>query len=315
MKLVGIDANPIPADPVLGKILADDGVSLRYAYWRGGAQRRGTVCILQGRAECIEKYFEVIAELRARGFAVAALDWRGQGGSERLLPNARSGHVEDFRQYDRDLDAFMRQIVLPDCPPPYFALGHSMGSLIGLRAARLHGARFSRMVLVAPMLRLKDRLGQSGAALGGAAALRLLGFGDLPLPGREMWAPDIHPFLGNRNTSDPARYERFADVLRSAPQLAIGGATFGWLHAAGRAMREAVRPGFAAPVQVPILLLTAGQDEVVDNTAAARLARDLRAGAELEIAGARHEILCERDSLRTLLWAAFDAFVPGSSLQ
>ena len=35
----------------------------------------------------IEKYFEVVGELRRRGFAVAVLDWRGQGGSSRLLRN------------------------------------------------------------------------------------------------------------------------------------------------------------------------------------------------------------------------------------
>ena len=53
--------------------------------------KRGTVVVLGGRAEFIEKYFEVIGELLARDFAVAALDWRGQGGSaRRLWPGAWS---------------------------------------------------------------------------------------------------------------------------------------------------------------------------------------------------------------------------------
>lgn len=312
MTLVAVDANPVPQGPITGKLLADDGVELRYAHWRGDGRPLGTVCVFQGRAECIEKYFEVVTELRARGFAVATLDWRGQGGSERLLPTARKGHVDDFAGYDRDLDAFMRQIVLADCPPPFFALGHSMGALVCLRGVRKHG-RFGRLVLVSPMLGLKQSRAERHLVGLAAEAVRLAGFGDLALPGRAAFAADIHPFLGNQHTSDPMRYERFAAILRAAPELAVGGATFGWLSAARRAMQEAAGAGFASAIQAPTLLLTAGEDDVVDNAACGRLARGMRAGVELGIAGARHEILCERDSVRALFWAAFDAFVPGSS--
>lgn len=100
-----------------------------FARWpAGGTKRKGTVCIFPGRAEMIEKYFEVVRDLRERGFAVAVLDWRGQGGSARALADPRKGHVGDFAEFQLDLDAFMKQIVLPDCPPPYFALAHSMGA-------------------------------------------------------------------------------------------------------------------------------------------------------------------------------------------
>ena len=96
-------------------------MQLRYARWRPTARRsQGTVCLFQGRARAIEKYFETIGDLRRRGFAVATFDWRGQGGSERRLRNPRKGHVDSFAEYDRDLDAFMQQVALPDCPPPHY---------------------------------------------------------------------------------------------------------------------------------------------------------------------------------------------------
>ncbi len=66
----------------------------------------------------IEKFFEVIGDLRARGFAVATIDWRGQGGSQRLLPDPRKGHIGDFSAYQLDLEVLMREVVLPDCPAP-----------------------------------------------------------------------------------------------------------------------------------------------------------------------------------------------------
>ena len=117
MKLVPIPANPIPDNYVAGTLKTPDGVNLRYARWLPPAGRRGTVCILQGRSEWIEKYFETVRDLRARGFAVAALDWRGQGLSDRALSDRRKGYVRNFSEYDTDLETFMREIVLPDCRP------------------------------------------------------------------------------------------------------------------------------------------------------------------------------------------------------
>ena len=80
---------------------ATTGSKLRFARWEATrGPRRGTVCLFGGRGEFIEKYFEVVADLRRRGFAVATMDWRGQGGSARPLSNPRKGHVRNFDQYD-----------------------------------------------------------------------------------------------------------------------------------------------------------------------------------------------------------------------
>ena len=154
MKLVSIPANPVPDNVVAGALKTPDGVNLRFARWAPPPGRKGTVVVLQGRAEFIEKYFETVRDLRARGFAVATFDWRGQGLSDRALGDRHKGHVRNFVQYGIDLDAFMEQVVLPDCPPPIFALGHSMGAAIGLRACHDGSRWFDRMVLSAPMIGL-----------------------------------------------------------------------------------------------------------------------------------------------------------------
>ena len=83
MKLVSIPANPVPDNAVTGALLTRDGVTLRFARFPPPAGRKGTVVVLQGRAEYVEKYFETVRDLRARGFAVATFDWRGQGLSDR----------------------------------------------------------------------------------------------------------------------------------------------------------------------------------------------------------------------------------------
>src|SRR5439155_15225652 len=121
MKLVSIPANPAPDGAVLAMLKTPDGVTLRTARWAPPPGRRGTVCIFQGRTEFIEKYFETVRDLRERGFAVATLDWRGQGLSQRRLRDSRKGHIRSFDEYDIDMATFVQEIVLHDCPPPFYA--------------------------------------------------------------------------------------------------------------------------------------------------------------------------------------------------
>ena len=163
MTLVSIPANPVPDDAVAGTFKTPDGVSLRFARWAPPPGRKGTVCLFQGRSEFIEKYFETVRDLRARGFAVATLDWRGQGLSDRALRNPRKGYVRNFAQYQIDLETFINEIVLPDCPPPLFALGQSMGATILLRAAHAGHRWFDRTVLLVDSL-CRDRAGPPSIA-------------------------------------------------------------------------------------------------------------------------------------------------------
>ena len=111
MNLISIPANPVPEDVVTGMLKTPDGVSLRFARWAPPPGRKGTVCLFPGRAEFIEKYFETVRDLRTRGFAVAALDWRGQGGSQRQLRNPRKGYVRRFADYDVDLATELTKII------------------------------------------------------------------------------------------------------------------------------------------------------------------------------------------------------------
>jgi lysophospholipase len=314
MRLVSIPANPVPDNFVTGMLKTPDGVSLRYARWQPPAGRRGTVCIFQGRAEWIEKYFETVRDLRARGFAVAALDWRGQGLSERMLSDPLKGYVRDFSEYDRDLETFMHEIVLPDCPPPLFAIGHSTGATVLIRAAHRGHRWFDRMVLTAPLIALGGIDYSMGVSAMLVRAMRIGGFGSMYVPKRETGVMELRPFLGNILTTDPVRYARNAAILEAEPALALGGPTVAWTDAAFRAMRQVREPSFPGRIRQPMLIVAGGNDVLVSNTAIEDFASMLRAGSHLVIVGAQHEILMEQDRFRSQFWAAFDAFVPGTAL-
>jgi lysophospholipase len=312
MNLHAIPANPVPEGAVTGEMTTADGVRLRYARWNPNAPRRGTVCVFGGRGDMIEKYFEVVEELRRRGFAVTVLDWRGQGASARKLRDPRKGYVKSFDEYQLDLETLIREVVLPDCPPPYFALGHSMGAVILLEAVHQGRRWFDRIVLTAPMLQLSGRRGLRVSSLITNVA-RLAGLGRLYIPGGGPQPIVLGPFQGNRATSDQVRYERTASIVQSVPDLALGSPTIAWAHAAFEVQERIADPAYAADIRQPLLILAAGKDNVVSNAAIERFATRLRAGAHLVISGSRHEILMERDVYRGQFWAAFDAFVPGSS--
>lgn len=314
MELVGTARNPVPSGAVPGSFIAKDGVTIRYALWpRTVDKRLGTVCLFGGRTEFIEKYFETISDLRGRGFAVATMDWRGQGGSGRLLKNLRKGHVEDFVDYDRDLAQFMNDIVLPDCPAPFYGMAHSMGGHILLRSALTKVSWFDRITLCAPMIDILPEMTRATMLRYLIELKVLFGLGDFFIPKGKPQPFESEPFDDERLTSDPLRYERICDVVKAEPSLTIGSPTLGWLQSASRSIMQINAFGFASSIRVPLLIVGAGNDNVVSNRVLEMFTTQVKTCQLLVIAGAKHEILQERDEIRDQFWAAFDAYVPGSN--
>jgi lysophospholipase len=300
MTLLSIPANPVPEGAIAGTIGTPDGVTLRFARWAAPAGGRGTVCVFAGRGEYIEKYFETVKDLRERGYAVATIDWRGQGHSSRRLDNPFKGHVQNFSEYEIDVAAFVKQVVL----------AHSMGGAVMLHVARAGTEVFERFVLCSPMVDLPG-LRASLPMRGLMRLLRAAGMGERFIPGGNIDLIKSTGFPGNPLTSDPRRYARNVAILEADPTLGIASPTVAWLNAAFAAMGQFRSSEFAGGIRQPVLMLAAGDDTIVSTPANAAFARHLPAGSHRVIAGAKHEMLQEDDRYREQLWAAFDAFMPG----
>lgn len=313
MTLVSIPANPVPEGAVSGTIKTPDGAELRFARWQPPANRKGTVCVFTGRGECIEKYFETVRDLQARGFAVAMIDWRGQGHSSRQLRDPRKGYVQNFADFEVDVETFVHQVMLPDCPPPYFALAHSMGGAVMLRVAHSGKRWFDRIVLSAPMIDL-PRPSTTLPVRVLIRTMRLMGMGGNYVPGGSDALVGTTTFINNPLTSDPVRYARNAAIYEEDPTLGIASPTVAWADCAFRAMVGFRALDYPSRIRQPILMLAASNDTIVSTAAIEEFAYHLRGGSHLVIAGAKHEILQEQDRYRQQFWAAFDAFVPGTPL-
>ncbi|WP_237478533.1 alpha/beta fold hydrolase [Lichenibacterium dinghuense] len=304
--------HPIPPGAVVSRV-ASEGADIRAARWPApdGGAAPGTVLICTGRSEFIEKYLFVVAELRARGFAVVIFDWRGQGLSQRPLGDAHKGHVDRFSDYEGDLLAVVDQVVEPFCPKPLFGLAHSMGGAIALNAAADHPGLFRRLVLSAPMVEIA-RLPFAGTARAVARLCRHGGLARSFVPGGRGRSLLFRAFESNLLTSDEARYRVSLDHVAVEPRLALGAPTLGWLHAAFGAMAQLHAPDYPERMTTPVLAVVPGADRVVEPRATERLVSRLRASRVVTVPGSRHEVLMEQDCFRQQFWAAFDAFVPGS---
>jgi len=313
MTLVSIPANPAPDNVVSGTIKTPDGAELRFARWQPPAGRKGTVCVFTGRGESIEKYFETVRELRERGFAVAMIDWRGQGHSSRQLRDPRKGYVHRFSDFEVDVETFVQQVMMPDCPPPYYALAHSMGGAVMLRVAHAGKRWFDRMVLSAPMIDLPGYATKLPTRML-VRTLRWLGMGGNYVPGGTGVLTGTASFVNNPLTSDPVRYARNAAIYEEDPTLGIASPTIAWADSAFKAIVDFREASYPSQIRLPILMMAASSDTIVSTAAIEEFAYHLRAGSHLVIAGSKHEILQEQDRYRQQFWAAFDAFIPGTPL-
>lgn len=304
--------NPMPANGFSGMLTMRDGIRLRYARFAAEARPlRGTVVIVHGRNECIEKYFETIRDLSARGFGAVTFDLRGQGGSDRMLRDPQRGHVVGFEQYVDDLEPLFEQVVLPDCRGPYYLLAHSTGALVSLLATPILANRIQRMVLTTPLIEFARQSTSMRTAYRIATAMDAIGLGTRYLGGGPRKAEPT-PFALNVLTSDPRRYRRNCEIVARHPELGLGGPTASWIRAACLASNDARDPGFVARLHIPTLIVAAGNDAVVDTPAIEYYARRLRSGSLVTIDGAKHELLQEADIYREQLMAAIDTFlVPG----
>ncbi len=310
MGLIDTPENPVPEGVTDGFVQTRDGCRLRYARWVPHVHAgRGTVVLLHGRAEFIEKYFEVVDDLLARGFTVVTFDWRGQGGSDRSLPDPERGYVRSFDEYVRDLETVLKEVCLADCPPPFYLLAHSAGGAVVLAAASRLRTQINRAVLVSPFVGLRKYPVRETTIFRLARLFKWCGLGGRFVPGGHGVRP--LSFEGNRLTSDRKRFDRLTSVLAKAPELAVGSATICWLHAAAKVLTRFHHPAFGPSVSLPILMVTAGADGIVSTRASEELATRMKSVGYLEIPGAQHELLLEADVFREQFWAAFDAFVPG----
>ena len=289
-----------------------DGLRLRLGVWRSGT--KGTVLIFPGRTEYIEKYGGAAAALAEAGYSWLAIDWRGQGLSDRLLPDRLIGHVHKFSDYQRDVQTLMRAAKSMDLPEPYFLIAHSMGGCIGLRAL-MQGLPVQAVSFSAPMWGI---LFHPPAKRALAWALSSLLY---PFKLAEMRAPgsSIGPYLlevafeDNQLSCDPQMFEMMRHHLQELPDFALGGPSLRWLN---EALREMLALHRRRAPNAPALCFVGGLETIVDPRRIQQRMAHWPGACLKVVPQAKHEFMMERPEIRGAFYretiAHFDRHHPSA---
>lgn len=272
----------------------------------GWRKPHAALLIVPGRIEAAHKYAELAQDALCSGYQVFVLDHRGQGLAERPQPDPQLGDVADFSRYSDDLMLAISTI-RSQTDLPLLALAHSMGGAILYRYLQSTPLPLlDAAIFCAPMFGIPTgplpRLTRVVAALMQSVNQRFSQAGWY-VPGQ---GPYQHlPFAGNALTRSEERYQWFRDLYQQYPAYQLGGVSWRWLHHALQACTQ-IQQGVVPAV--PMLILQAGDDSVVDNQAQNKLAA--RCAIELHrIDGARHELLAGTDAQRQQVFSLINQWL------
>jgi lysophospholipase len=296
-----IDRRLIPTGMRFSDWAAADGWPLRSFSWPQPGAVRGSLLFLGGRGDFVEKYLEALAHWHDAGWHLDGFDWRGQGGSGRLLSDPLICHQPSLDPLLRDLAGFVDHWCRT-VPPPRVIVAHSMGAHLTLRLLATGHRGIDAAVLASPMIDI--RVGAVPGRVLGLAARTAALFG---LAERKVWGRDIGD-IGGRMTSCPDRRDDKAWWKAEKPEIASGPPSWGWVGAACASISK-LRPRDLADVDVPVLMLASRRDPII-NVRAIERAREHVPGAELMVVdGTGHELLREADAVRLPVLARIDAFL------
>ena len=282
---------------------------LRVAFWNLSSSK-GTIFLQSGRTEFIEKYYEVISEFIDRGYAVAMMDWRGQGLSSRVSKNIRIGHIDNFKTFDDDFIKIVEECFKKRCPTPFIGFGHSMGGCLLASYFISKKNELEKCILCAPMVSVRANA-MSRRIVKLLGLLDNIGYGSFPMQ-KPSWDSEDgwieEPFEDNALTTDRERFERSFKFLKKCPELGVKGITVGWLKHALNRTNQFKKIQWNIAIKRPLLLLDATEDKLVNS----HLNKELLGQSDLvEIKSlkSQHEIMMETDEIRDEAWKSIDNFL------
>ena len=279
-----------------------DGRKVRFALWPKG--ERGLIVFFNGRNEYLEKYNESYRKFQDLGFAVVALDWRGQGLSERLKQLEHLGYVGNFSEYQLDVEAVLSQPGVKNVIGPRILIGHSTGGCIGLRTLTKKQFLFQRAIFLAP--------------LWGALPMQHLSYQISRLMVRAGWdkkspiSSKFKPYVLNTtpekncHTSDHVQFKRLQEIIVADPRLSAGPATFGWIAAVGQELLDLENE---KPLELPHLVLLGQKDSLISQKAVEKKCADNRNCKLFVMPEARHELLIEKQEIVSSVWKKINQFL------
>ena len=222
-------------------LTADDSTELFVRHYLPATNKTSqTVMIVHGTSEHGRRYDHVARMFVEHGWNVIVPDSRGHGRSGGVPT-----HIRDFHHYILDLEIIQEHF--HSSPRQTVMLGHSLGGLVALRYAQTFPNRLTALILLSPLLKVKVPIPLTTLALGKALS---------------FVAPRTR-FRSRVNSADTTRTQE-AVAQRLKDPLIHRSVTAGWFFAMKSAMAAAWAE--ADRLKLPLLVMQAGQDRIVDPT-------------------------------------------------
>jgi len=278
-----------------GYITGEKGLSLYYrTYNLIGA--KGTIVISHGLGESLERYEEMIYYFLNMGYSVYAMEHRGHCRSGRLGSDATMVGLDSFDNYYKDLKTFIDQIVVPvEGKDNLYLYAHSMGGGIGVRFLEKYPEYFKAAVLSSPMLDINSGSVPSFFA-------KIIAHGASITPWKNDYVAGKKPYsdaynLEKANTRCEVRYKRSWKSKKENPMLQMGGTSYQWLSEAYFGVAAATFSGNVSKVEIPLLMLQAGQDKMVGRDGQDSFAKRAKNCQLVRYEDAKHTLFQEKDEV------------------
>jgi lysophospholipase len=306
---VTMNRRAVPVEASESMWQAEDGWPIRRIDWQSAGPSRGSMLFLPGRGDHSERYLETLAYFAGKGWRVTSIDWRGQGGSGRLLPAPQVGHIDDFSTWIADLRHFWK-IWKAEAPGPHVVLAHSMGGHLTMRALVEKAIDPNAVAMSAPMLGIQT--GGLPLALNHAFAKLMCKIGRADIAAWKVSEKPLSPMNLRARilTGDKDRYEDELAWWELRPEVKLGPPSWHWVERAIRSIRMLDEPGRLEAVTTPILLMATTADQLVSTP---RIIKDSKRLPNAETLifgkGAAHELLREADAVRDQCLDRIDSFL------
>ena len=262
---------------------------------------RGTVMILHGFTENVEKYAELIHSLLTRQWSVVIYDQRGHGRSWRAdgLADPSLTHVDRFDEYVRDMECVYRQITAA-MPLPYRVFCHSMGGAVTALFLERHPGLFDRAAMCAPMIAPALKGLPKPVVQGMCRTALLFRHGKKRIIGSK-------PYEGKENfdtacANGRQRFDWYEQLRSRHPAFQNNGPSYGWLKEAMGVTKTILAPGAVEKIDAKVRLYSAELDQTVIHQPQLDFIRRVKDGSHVQVAGAKHEIYRSPDDILFPWW-------------
>lgn len=262
---------------------------------------RKLIILVNGRAENMLKWTELAYDFYHQGYDVLLFDHRGQGYSQRIIP--QKGHLDEFRFYVDDMAKIIEKATALFSYSTQHLLAHSMGSLISTYYLANCDHRINKAILSSPFygIPLKHPIRDELII----ALMNILGQGERYVFGKGDYQQTHLEY--NELTFCKTRMKWMNRINRKNPAIHLGGPTFRWVHLCLNAIKGL--PKIIPRVEIPVLILQAEKEKIVDNKNLEKLTALFPHAESMLVSQAKHEILFEKDNVRKAVLERMNQFL------